>query len=182
MKKILFILIGITIGSLTTIGFQAIRKRLKPSYVVAKDIKKNMGATNVKDLSTDELLIHDVDGSFLQIVSVKHPDIFLGIYFRDGGVNQLTVHDKNNTFASFMDKDADGIWDFRDFSNNDITYSYGRGTGYPDTIMNKKNSNVVVRVDDQYYEMLRKNGLRYVKINGDLVEIQSQKWGYFQIK
>jgi hypothetical protein len=180
MKKIIFILIGIIIGSLMTLGLQNLRGRIKPSYVVTEDIKKNLGATNVKDLSTDKLFIHDIDGLFLQVVSVKNPEMFIFIDLKEDGFYQLAIHDKNNTFASFMDKDSDGIWDFRDFSNNDITYAYGRGTGYPDTVLTDSNS--LVRIDDQYYEILVEGENRYIMQEGQKIEISPEQWGYFKLK
>jgi hypothetical protein len=183
MKKIIFILIGIIIGSFLTLMVQTLHSRNKPSYAVAEGIKKNLGATNVKDLSTDELFIHGIEGPqlhALQVVLVKHPEMFIFIDLQDGGINQLAVHDKNDTFASFMDKDSDGIWDFRDFSADDITYAYGKGTGYPDTILN--GSNATVRIGGQYYELLWQNEKSYIMLDGKQVEIEGAKWGYYKIK
>ena len=115
-------------------------------------------------------------------MSKKHPEIYvyIDINLEDGSVNQLAIHDKNGTCSDFMDKDSDGAWDVRSFTFNEILYTYGKGTGYPDIII--KNSNVVVRINEQYYKVLKQNDKGYITLDGKQVEIDLEKWGYFNIK
>jgi hypothetical protein len=180
MKNIILILVGIIIiGSGSTLLIQ--RSNPPAKTTILNEINGvDFVGMKATDLSTDTLNIVDLEGKILTVASKKNPEMHLFIDIQDEGFNQLAIHDKNNTYASFMDKDSDGIWDFRDFSTDNITYAYGRGTGYPDTII--EGSNVLVRIDGQYHEMLNKNEKQYISIGGRLIEIDAVKWGYFKIK
>ena len=170
--KIAHFIIGIIIGSFFT-------TTLKPSPAFAEG--KNLNSNGSIPTST-RIVIDQIKDPVLEIVSLKHPNMSIFIDISDGDFFEISLRDQSGASAGFNDKNSDGIWDFRYFENNDVMYLYGRGTGYPDTIMSSSNS--LIRIDGKYYEAEGEPSEKYIMMDGQKIAVQPDEGGrgYFTLK
>ena len=182
MKNIIVILVGIIIGSGSTLLIQQAKSPSNTTILNEID-GVDFGGMKATDLSTDNLHIIDIEGQFLTISPKNNPNIYVFFHLQDDGFFDISLKDNSGASASFNDKDSDGIWDYRDFNNNDVLYAYGTGSGYPDTVLeNDKKS--LTRIDGIYYEIHGIPGNPYIIRAGDNIEIQPDPngRGFFTIK
>ena len=143
----------------------------------------DFGGVKVADLSTEDLLIGDWEGSTLTIVSKKNPKLAVFITSVEGQnmMSEISLHDQSGIQASFTDRDSDGTWDDRSYSMSNTTYFYGRKNGHPDMIFNDDNK-PLVRVGDDYFQKQLIDGKHFIERNGELIELEYIHHGYFKIK
>ena len=181
MKNITLILIGIIIGSGSTL---LIQRAKSPSSTILKEVHGvDYGGMKATDLSTDNLHIVDIEGKFLTISPKKNPNMYVFFDLQADGFFDISLKDKSGASASFNDKDSDGIWDFRDFNNDDVLYAYGTGSGYPDTIL-ANDKKPLTRIDGMYYEIHGNPGNQYNIRDDDNIEIRPDPngRGFFTVK
>lgn len=178
---------GMIIGCLGTIGFQEMQERSKPSYAEARSIEKELGI-KVKDLSTDDLYIFSLKDFQLQIISKKNPELAVvidSILSDEGGdqgmMSAISLLDQSGIHADFNDRDSDGIWDDRSYSTTNMTYYYGRKSGYPDMILGDDNRHLV-RIEDEYFDLKLMDGKHFIEQDRAFVELEYVNHCSFRIK
>lgn len=136
MIKFRFIILGVLVGILSTIGFQELSNRYQPSYPWFDTSNKALELENTKNISS---------GSFLGISSLDDWDEDYFIVPRDHPLQQMRITKRtaanstnlniniqdNNSSILLRDVDFDGVWDQRLISANHAKYFYGKKTGSP---------------------------------------------------
>jgi len=175
----MFILIGVVIGIAISAIF--VSTRILPFYYrVAEETGQKPFTTLVGDLYVNNL------GNKQYIITSKdNPK--LGVMWGNlsGGntLSDISIIDKNQNQFDFIDRDANGVLDGWTFSNEDILCTYGRMSGYPDTVTRDGNKfEPLVRIDGKYFPSQLIDGMNFIEINGELVELEAGKFSYFKIK
>jgi len=119
MKIIISLLVGILIGSGSAIWAQHIKASSKIQIVDEfNGTRGSEAGLKVTDISTDRLSIQNCEDIILAISSKENPSMSLDI-IAQGAVdpnksfmmNQIIIRDKNGVHTTFIDSNADGIWD-----------------------------------------------------------------------
>ncbi len=164
MKNIIIILVGIVIGSASTLFLQR------------------------GDLSTDDLYITDMEGKILTVTSKTHPK--LGVVITSivsdededlGMMSSISLIDQSGISVDFNDRDSDGIWDDRSYSTTNTTYSYAGNSGFPTMIFSDENE-PLVRIEDQYFKLMNIDGKHFIEKGSELVEVDYIHHCRFKIK
>jgi hypothetical protein len=169
-----FILLGVLVGILSTIGFQELSNRDQPAHSRFNTSNKTVELENMKNISS---------GSFLGVSSLDDRDEDYIIAPRDHPLQQMkiskrtaihstnlniNIQDNNNTIL-LEDVDFDGVWDQRLVVANDTRYLYGKKDGFPVYIQSR--SNEVVRIDGRYHDLHEQGGRKFVIRDGDKLEV-----------
>jgi hypothetical protein len=118
MKNIILIILGILIGSGIMICVQYMNASSK--VTVVNEFKDARGEDmKLTDMSTDRLVIQNLEDIILSISSKEMPCMSLEIKAQSGFndpnksymMNEIIVHDKNGIHTVFSDQNSDGIWD-----------------------------------------------------------------------
>lgn len=174
MIKFRFILLGVLVGILSTIGFQELSNRYQPSYPWFNTSNKALELENTKNISS---------GSFLGISSLNDWDEDYFIAPRDHPLQQMRITKRtavnstnlniniqdNNSSIQLRDVDFDGVWDQRLIFANQTKYLYGKEDGFPVYI--KTTSNEVVRINSRYHDLHQQEGRKFIIRDGDKLEV-----------
>lgn len=169
-----FIILGVLVGILSTIGFQELSNRYQPSYPWFDTSNKALELENTKNISS---------GSFPGISSLDDWDEDYFIVPRDPPLQQMRITKRtaisstnlntnirdNNSSILLRDVDYDGDWDQRLISANHTKYFYGKKDGFPVYI--KTMSNEVVRIDGSYHNLHQEEGRKFIIRDGDRLEV-----------
>jgi hypothetical protein len=168
-----FILLGVLVGILSTIGYQELSNRYQPAYPEIDPSKEALQSENTKNISS---------GSFREIRSLDGRDEEYVIVPRDSTMQQMRITKptvvnstnlnaaiRENNHIQLLDTDLDGVWDERVVPANQTRYFYGKEDGFPVYI--KTTSNEVVRIDGSYHSLYRQEGKKYIVRDGDKLEV-----------
>lgn len=185
MKKIIYILIGIIIGSVTTY-FLKPELKAEPSEsspLLFETLGMRAGEFGVQDLSTDELYIGLWENNTQTIVSKKNPEKQIEIFAppHKDAMTSLSIRDKSGKSLTFFDKDSDGIWDFSYLEGNGDTYFYNGLGGFPGRI-NLREQGSLARISDEYFKLKLINQKRYIEREDKLIEVIMVNPGLIKIK
>jgi hypothetical protein len=169
-----FILLGVLVGILSTIGFQELSDRYQPSYPQIDAANQALRPENTKNISADRFPapgpLDDRDKAYV-IVPREHPLQQMRITTQTA-VNSTNLHiniQDNNSLILLEDKDYDGVRDQPSMAASQTEYLYGKEDGFPVYI--KSMSNEVVRIDGSYHHLHRQEGTKFIIRGGDKLEV-----------
>lgn len=178
MKKTLPVLIGIIIGmciSAVVVGYC-----FSPFVQTIADNPDEPVIINIGDLQVGR---HDLDRYTIKSKSgnPKGLNVTINQLSSTNFMSNIMVRDNANNMFVFIDLNDDGVIDTWDFSNDETICTYGKMSGYPDTVL-VEGSETVVRIDGVYYPFKRIDDQSFIENNGELVEIEFQPTRHYEIK
>ena len=96
-------------------------------------------------------------------------------------ISEIEIMDNSSNSLDCEDMDSDGALDSWIFSTETDMYTYGRMSGYPDTVLIGDNE-PLVRIDGKYYPFQKIDEKKFIEKNGELLELEYMPTRYFKIK
>jgi len=96
-------------------------------------------------------------------------------------ISEIEIMDNSSNSIDCVDMDSDGALDSWVFSTETDIYTYGRMSGYPDTVLIGDNE-PLVRIDGEYYPFQKIDEKKFIEKDGELVELEYMPTRYFRIK
>jgi len=177
MKKIIFILIGIVVGIAMSASF--VRYRVMPFYYrVAEETGQKPFTTLVGDLH-----VTDMGDGIYMIKARENPKmtVMIGHYSGQNIMSEIEIMDGNRNSISCSDMDSNGEWDGWIFSNEKTICTYGRMSGYPDTVI-VEGQESLVRIGGEYFPFQKMDGKNFIEKDGGLAELEYVQSRYFKIR
>lgn len=185
MKTIISILIGVIIGSSATFYLKPNPKPefSEPPAMLFETLGMSEGEMEVKDLSTDELLIGLWENNSLSIVSKKNPEkkVLISPPPRKDIMTNITITDRSGQSFNFVDKNSDGRWDFSYLEGNGTVYIYNGIGGYPGRVI-IQGKPPLARVDGEYFNLKLIDEKRFIEKGNELIEVVMISPGLISIK
>jgi hypothetical protein len=196
MKNIIIILIGIIIGSGSTLLIQQARITIlnevngvdyggiKATDLSTDNLIVDFGGKfptiKATDLSTDNLNIVDFKGKFLTVAPKKNPNVYVFFDLQGDGFYQVALHDENGSIVSFQDRNSDGKWDDANFTSGNTTFGYEGLDGFPDHIMSDEG--VKIRIGEDYFNLKIEGKIIYIEKDGEWIEVERIPNSFYQFK
>jgi hypothetical protein len=169
-----FILLGVLVGILSTIGFQELSNRYQPSPPWPETSDEAPGAGNTENMSSGSFPGADApdgrDGEYV-IVPRDHPLQQMRITTQTA-VNSTNLNiniQDNGTRIQLWDTDSNRAREERIVPVNQTEYLYGKDGGFPVYI--RTATNEVVRIDGIYHDLYRQEDKKYIIVDGDKLEV-----------
>lgn len=179
MKRVGLVLFSMLVGGVLVLGLQELSIRLHPSYQRFSQVKKALGASYASNMSSDGFFaISSMDGSDENYQIVPKNRLFPNVNIRNvNAVNSSNLYVRiqgSGSITLLQDNDFDGAWDRKTFLVDGVYYVYGKETGFP--LFIRTQSNTLVRVDGDYYELHEQGDRCFILQDGGKLEIDSSDW------
>lgn len=166
-----FILLGVLVGILSTIGFQELSHRRDPSYPGLDTVYKAPGPETVENTSPGYYPgIRSQDDWDEDYLIVPREPLFQKFRTAEQPATPSTTLNTDITNDHRMEHSGfDGAWDERLIMADDTEYFYGKEDRFPVYI--KSMTNEVVRIDGSYFDLHQQEGRKFVIRDGDKLEV-----------
>jgi len=172
MKKILLVSTGFIAGAIVSASF--IGASLHTAATVG-GIRIEKQGNNRYAIFPAKATVISEEGEFSDI------GIMLNMQSKSNVMSSITVRDPSDNMFVFLDLNDDGTIDTWDFSNKETLCTYGRMSGYPDTVIEDGRESKV-RIDAEYYFSKNIDNKTFIEKDGELVEVEFTPTRYFKIK